>query len=193
MSSFQIPLYKFSNFEKIHRDYIVHFDVNLGFGKNPTSYSVVRDSIKVTKLDGSGFLKFNPTTGKIKLSLTGANRGVYYNAGKSTDKFYIASMISRALLSTLKDLNIAFVKGTDLFQAAVNDNQSKGVVQVKKGQYVVGSVIDGILKLSSCPKIHASEVEAKLEAARLASSIPGKEFVVLSVVGVVKATGVVWS
>lgn len=55
--------------------------------------------------------------------------------------------------------------------------------QFPKGSIIIASFENGKLNFSDNPKIHNSSITAKTEAARLASSMPGKQFVVLQTVG----------
>ena len=67
------------------------------------------------------------------------------------------------------------------------------MLRLTNGTFIVGSISDVGLSISKEPKEHATAVIAKREAERLAKSDGSKEFVVLQVVGTVKAVGVTWS
>lgn len=67
------------------------------------------------------------------------------------------------------------------------------MLRLTNGTFIVGSIADVGLSISKEPKEHATAVIAKREAERLAKSDDSKEFVVLQVVGTVKAVGVTWS
>ena len=58
--------------------------------------------------------------------------------------------------------------------------------------FIVGSVNGAVYSIAAVPKIHPTMVVAKLEAERLAKATPGKEYLVLAIMGSVKASGVTW-
>lgn len=64
---------------------------------------------------------------------------------------------------------------------------------LNKGNFIVASNSDAGISIAKEPKQHASATIAKREAERLAQSDGSKEFIVLQVVGTVKAVGVTWS
>lgn len=66
--------------------------------------------------------------------------------------------------------------------------------KLPKGTYIIIGVQNGACSIASDPKVHLSEQTAMAEAERLASTIPGKQFVPVKVLGtaVVPSPGVVW-
>jgi len=64
---------------------------------------------------------------------------------------------------------------------------------LNRGSFIVASNSDAGISIAKEPKQHASSIIAKREAERLAQSDGSKEFIVLQVVGTVKAVGVAWS
>lgn len=60
-------------------------------------------------------------------------------------------------------------------------------------QYIIGSLRSGYFSFSSAPKIHSSEMTAKVETERLARSNPGTTYVYLELKGKCTVGGVQWS
>lgn len=59
--------------------------------------------------------------------------------------------------------------------------------------YIVGSVrSDGYFSFSATPKVHPTELSAKVEVERLAKATPGNTYVYLEIKGKCKAGGVTW-
>lgn len=60
--------------------------------------------------------------------------------------------------------------------------------------YIVGSVrSDGFFSFSATPKVHPTELSAKMEVERLAKATPGNTYVYLEIKGKCKAGGVTWN
>lgn len=64
--------------------------------------------------------------------------------------------------------------------------------EIKRGDFIVGSIGVNGLSFANHPKIHKDSLSAKLEAERLAKTNQGKKFVVVEVKGVVEVANVVW-
>lgn len=61
-----------------------------------------------------------------------------------------------------------------------NFAQERAEVAIRSRQFIVGSVsTEGQFSISSTPVFHATSVEAEKESRRLATSNPGKTFIVL--------------
>ena len=59
--------------------------------------------------------------------------------------------------------------------------------------YIIGSIYaDGRMSFSTSPKVHPTELSAKIEVERLAKSTPGNTFVYFEIKGKCKAGGVTW-
>lgn len=64
--------------------------------------------------------------------------------------------------------------------------------RIKTGHWIVGSLIRNSFSTSNNPETHKSELEARIEAQRLATQEPTKKFVVLEVKGIVSISQHVW-
>lgn len=62
----------------------------------------------------------------------------------------------------------------------------------QKGIWIVGTMTNGVLSFSEDPRQHVSGIDAATEAHRLATSHPGKTFVVAKIEKKVTASSVVW-
>jgi hypothetical protein len=154
------------------------FPLSTALGSNYRNYYISRDLSQVysTKRPGAPYAMTKTGTGRCRDTYWSlSNGGRFGNFTIRADD--LAEKVRRS--AEFK----AWLQG----QPGTQPNLASG-----RG-YIIGSIYsDGGISFSSMPKVHTTELSAKVEVERLAKATPGNTYVYLEIKGKCKAGGVTW-
>lgn len=158
------------------------FPLSTALGSDYNNYYINRDLTQVysTKRPGAPY----PMT----KTGTGSYRNTYWSmsSGSRWGNFTVRADDLASKVRNTHEFKV--------WSAGQSATRSTTVALGATAGYIVGSVrSDGFFSFSATPKVHPTELSAKMEVERLAKATPGNTYVYLEIKGKCKAGGVTWN